>query len=123
MSSIAIVIDMNLSTEWVGEFASWGIDAIHWSSVGDASANDREIMTWARINQRMIFTHDLDFGSMLALTHANGPSVLQIRGRDVLPDTIGPVIKMTLVQYESELLTGALVVVDRLRMRVRILPI
>ncbi|MCZ2390725.1 MAG: hypothetical protein LC113_06560 [Acidobacteria bacterium] len=29
-----IVIDMNLSPDWVTRLAKGGIDAIHWSSVG-----------------------------------------------------------------------------------------
>ena len=49
-------------------------------------------MAWALANQHVVFTHDLDFGTALALSHAAGPSVLQIRGQDVLPDHMGFVV-------------------------------
>jgi predicted nuclease of predicted toxin-antitoxin system len=74
--SIRILIDMNLSPEWVTVLQSHGWSAAHWSTVGDPSASDRTIMDWALANGHIVFTHDLDFGTMLALTHAHGPSVL-----------------------------------------------
>ena len=46
-------------------------------------------MDWARNNQHVVFTHDLDFGTMLALSHEAGPSVLQVRTEDTLPDYSG----------------------------------
>jgi predicted nuclease of predicted toxin-antitoxin system len=70
-----------------------------------------------------VFTHDFDFGTMLALTHADGPSVIQVRGQDVLPDHMAPILVAALNQHESEIAAGALVVVDEVKSRVRILPI
>lgn len=34
-------------------------------------------MAYARANGLVVFTHDLDFGVLLALTRGAGPSVLQ----------------------------------------------
>lgn len=45
----------------------------------------RTVMGWARENGHVVFTHDLDFGTLLALTRASGPSVVQVRAHDVLP--------------------------------------
>ena len=33
-------------------------------------------MQWGVANDYAVFTHDLDFGTMLALSGVNGPSVL-----------------------------------------------
>lgn len=82
---IQLLIDMNLSPEWVPELLRHGCVSKHWSAIGDTRATDREIMEWARVNNFVVFTHDLDFGTMLALTHAYGPSVIQVRGQNVLP--------------------------------------
>lgn len=60
----------------------------------------------------MWFTHDLDFGTLLALTHAAGPSVLQIRGQNVLPEHMGLLVLAALRQHEQELSTGAIAVVE-----------
>jgi predicted nuclease of predicted toxin-antitoxin system len=121
--SVQLIIDMNLSMEWVSELAKHGWPAIHWSSVGDPRAEDSVIMAWAIANGRVVFTHDLDFGTMLALTHATGPSVLQVRGQDVLPEDIGPVVIAALHQHDAALAAGALVVVDAKKSRVRVLPL
>ena len=121
--SIQILIDMNLSPDWVDELAKHGLTSVHWSAVGDPRATDREIMDWARSNGYTVFTHDLDFGTMLALTHSSGPSVIQVRGQDVLPDSMAPTVVAAVKQHEADLDAGALVVVDRSKSRVRVLPI
>lgn len=121
--SIKIVIDMNLSPEWIPFLATHGWVAEHWSIIGDARATDAEIMSWAVANRHVMFTHDLDFGTLLALTHAIGPSVFQVRTQDVLPASLGPVVVSALRQHEADLVAGALVVVDEGKLRVRVLPI
>lgn len=121
--SIKIVIDMNLSPDWVPLVQNAGWLATHWSTVGDPKATDRTIMDWAEANGYVVFTHDLDFGTILALTHKAGPSVLQVRGQDVLPDHMGDLVIAAIGQHESDLESGALVVVDESKNRVRILPI
>jgi predicted nuclease of predicted toxin-antitoxin system len=121
--SSRLVIDMNLSPEWTRVLNDSGHDAVHWTDVGDPSAPDTEIMAWARNEHRLVFTHDLDFGTMLALTHAHGPSVLQLRGTNTLPEHPGDLVLTALERYEDDLLTGALVVVNGDRCRVRILPL
>ena len=121
--SIKILIDMNLSPDWGSLLQDAGWSATHWSTVGDPKATDRTIMDWAEANGYIVFTHDLDFGTMLALTHKTGPSVLQVRGQDVLPDHMGNLVIAAIGQHESDLESGALVVVDERTNRVRILPI
>ncbi len=121
--SIKILIDMNLSPDWVPLLQNAGWSAAHWSTVGDPRATDQSIMDWAEANGYVVFTHDLDFGTLLALTHKTGLSVLQVRGEDVLPDHMGNLVVMAIRQHESELESGALVVVDERKNRVRVLPI
>ena len=80
-------------------------------------------MEWAVKHGYTVFTHDPDFGAVLALTHATGPSVLRIRAQDVLPDSLEDVVTAALEQHDADLASGAVVVVDESRTRVRILPI
>jgi predicted nuclease of predicted toxin-antitoxin system len=68
-----------LSTEWIPLLRAAGHEAVHWSEVGDPRAPDTALMQWAIANGFAVFTHDLDFGTMLALSGADGPSVLQVR--------------------------------------------
>lgn len=121
--SLKIVVDMNLSTEWVPLLIADGWHAAHWSTLGDPRADDAVIMAWALANGFVVFTHDLDFGTALALTNATGPSVLQLRGQQVLPEHVGTFLLAAIRKYETELAQGALVVVEASRSRVRVLPL
>jgi predicted nuclease of predicted toxin-antitoxin system len=114
---------MYLSVEWIDEFARHGWTAVHWSTIGDPRAEDSVNMAWARSNGHAVFTHDLDFGTMLASTHASGPSVIQVRARNILPQDMGPIVVAALRQHDSALATGALVVVEEKKSRVRVLPL
>ena len=121
--SLRIVVDMNLSVEWIPLLEQAGWPAVHWSTIGDPGAEDVTIMAWAASHGHAVFTHDLDFGTALALTHAGEPSVIQVRAQRVLPEHIGLVVLAALKQYERELSAGALVVVETSKSRVRILPL
>lgn len=114
---------MNLSPDWVETFAQAGIEAVHWSTIGNPRATDRVIMTWAVDNNYIVFTNDLDFGTLLAATQANSPSVVQVRTQDLLPAAIGELVITTLIQFQTQLEAGVLMTIDRFRSRVRILPI
>ncbi len=100
-----------------------GFDAVHWTCAGLPTASDIELMAFARSHGYVVFTHDLDFGRLLALTRDSGPSVLQVRTQNVLPDAIGRLVTTVLHAYHDALLEGALVSVDERTARVRVLPI
>ena len=118
-----VLIDMNLSPQWRQVLEQEGIEALHWSTVGDPRATDQQILAWAREHGFVVFTHDLDFGHLLALTHAAGPSVIQVRSEDVMPDAIKSVVVQALRVLEELQTTLALIVVEPADFRVRILPI
>ncbi len=88
-----------------------------------ANAPDREIMEWARTNNHVVFTHDLDFGAILAATDANSPSVFQIRIQDVSPKALSTFVLSTLKQFEERLNEGALVTVNWKQARAHLLPL
>lgn len=118
-----ILIDMNLTPDWTAVLEAEDIEAVHWSSVGKRDAPDEEIMEYARENGYAVFTHDLDFGTMLALTQATSPSILQVRAQDILPKSIGNIVITILHKYKDELEQGALIVFDKAKERVRLLPL
>jgi predicted nuclease of predicted toxin-antitoxin system len=98
---VKLLLDMNLSPQWVPFLTNAGLGAVHWSSVGSVNASDVEIMTWARANAVVVFTNDLDFSALLAMTRGTGPSVLQIRMQDLLPDAAGAVVLHVLHQRRA----------------------
>lgn len=118
-----LLIDMNLSPRWVALMVDAGVEAVHWSSIGAANAPDAEIAAFARANDYVVLTHDLDFGAILAATQGDRPSVVQIRSEDVSPDVIGKSVIAAVAQMQVELDAGALVTVDPARTRLRLLPL
>jgi predicted nuclease of predicted toxin-antitoxin system len=118
-----LLVDMNLSPRWVDLLADAGIDAAHWSTLGAADAPDSEIMAFAKAKGYVVLTHDLDFSAILAATHGDKPSVVQIRSEDLSPDVIGRPVIDALRQMTAELEEGALLTVDPNRTRLRVLPL
>ena len=118
-----IVIEMNLSPLWVSLLTGAGHEAVHWSKTGAPNAPDREIMAWARSNGFIVFTHDLDFGAILASTDAESPSVFQVRTQDISPQHIGDLVLSAIKQFKEQLKQGALVSIDKNRARARVLPL
>lgn len=118
-----VLIDVNLSPRWVGVFEQHSIESLHWTSVDDPRASDRTIMEWARQNGYIVFTHDLDFSTILALTGSTGPSVVQVRTQDVTPPNLESVVIAALREHEAILKVGAIIVIDESRSRARILPL
>ena len=118
-----LLVDMNLSPFWVEFLRGAGWEAAHWSHLGDPRAADAENFRFAREQDWVVFTHDLDFGALLAHTQSGKPSVFQVRARDVTPEGLGPLALKTLQQCSAELEAGALVTVDEARQRIHLLPI
>jgi predicted nuclease of predicted toxin-antitoxin system len=118
-----ILIDMNLSPLWVQFLVAHGIEAVHWSSVGKASAPDSEILDYAASSGFALFTHDLDFGVLLAAGKSRHPSVIQVRTQDVLPSAVGAVVVRAIQACRDQLEAGAIVTVDITQNRIRLLPL
>jgi predicted nuclease of predicted toxin-antitoxin system len=118
-----LLVDMNPSPSWINVLADAGIEAAHWSKLGACNAPDSEIMAYASANDYVVLTHDLDFGAILAATHGEKPSVVQIRAEDVSPNVIGKQVLIALRQMAAELEEGALLTVDPNRTRLRVLPL
>jgi predicted nuclease of predicted toxin-antitoxin system len=118
-----ILVDMNLTPKWCDLFHSSGYDAVHWRDVGDPGAPDSKLMAWAFEHDYVLFTHDLDFGALLAATRQFKPSIIQVRTEDILPSQLGHMVLSVLKEHQIVLEKGALVVVDSWHSRVRILPI
>jgi predicted nuclease of predicted toxin-antitoxin system len=120
---VNLLIDMNLAPRWIEWLRTAGFEAAHWSTKGKATARDIEIMEYAASHDYIVLTHDLDFGSILAITGGGKPSVVQIRAEDLRPEIIGPKIAAALKQMQSELKAGALITVDPNRIRLNLLPL
>lgn len=118
-----VLVDMNLSPRWAAELQSAGFESLHWSQVGDARAPDEEILAWCAEHGYVLLTHDLDFGAILAASRGNSPSVVQLRGGNVVPEAMLARVARALRQVDAELARGALVTIEPDQHRVRLLPL
>ena len=118
-----LLLDMNLSPVLARLLSSHGHDVVHWSEVGDYRATDVTILAWASEQGRVLVTHDLDFGAVLADTEAVGPSVIQIRVQDLLAPETAETIASAIDVASPAIQRGAIVTIHEDRSRIRILPL
>lgn len=116
-------VDMNLSPRWVPFLTAAGHEAIHGSAVGAPNASDRELLSYATADQRVILTQDLGLGTILDVSGLAGPSVIQFRSQAVMPESAGVGLLSAVEVAQEHLRVGALVTVDTNGSRVTILPI
>jgi predicted nuclease of predicted toxin-antitoxin system len=84
---------------------------------------DIEIVQKARAESRVILTHDLDFGRIVALGGTRVPSVITFRLSDMRPGQVYQRLRSVLERFAQQLELGALVSVTDSGIRVRSLPI
>jgi predicted nuclease of predicted toxin-antitoxin system len=84
---------------------------------------DSDIVVKAAMEKRVLLTSDLDFGYLVAISRSSLPSIVLFRLSDMRPMTVTSHLDNVLLQHESELAKGALIVVTDSRIRVRLLPI
>ena len=114
---------MNLSLRWVETLERAGIEARHWSAVGDGPASERVVFDWARRHGCVVLTHDLDFSRLLALSGARAASVVLLRTHRLLPEDSAISICNVLRRHAAEIDDGSIIVLDTDRHRVRLLPL
>jgi predicted nuclease of predicted toxin-antitoxin system len=114
---------MNLSPLWVHFFEKHGISAEHWVNIGRAYDTYKVIFDYARKNDFVGFTNDLDFGAILAATNADFPSVFQLRSQELLHNVVGNSVIACLEQNTLYLEKGSLITFDTMKTRFRILPL
>ena len=118
-----LLVDMNLSARWVGALEERGVAAVHWRRVGAATAPDAVIFAHALAHDLVVLTNDLDFGAILATTGGRKPSVIQLRGGDMRPETAAGAVASAVRSCAAELEAGALLTLNADRLRIAILPL
>jgi predicted nuclease of predicted toxin-antitoxin system len=121
---VRLLVDANLSPRVADELTAVGHDAIHVADVGLLSGSDTSIADFCVGEHRIIVTSDSDFGTILARTGGDAPSVTLLRHlNDTSPMRQVELILVALASGAEALEGGAIVTVSRGRLRVRTLPI
>jgi predicted nuclease of predicted toxin-antitoxin system len=77
----------------------------------------------ARADNRILLTFDLDFGAILALGVVDRPSVVIFRLSDERADSVNRRLEAVLSDQAAALESGALILIEDTRYRIRSLPI
>ena len=115
--------DMGLAGSTVSFLRAQGHDAIHLRDQQLQRLADEGIITKAQAEDRIILTHDLDFGRIIALTQAAKPSVITFRLNDMRSIQVNGYLAQVLAHFSQQLVAEALVSVNERGIRVRSLPI
>jgi len=120
---VKLLVYVNLSPSWVERLARHRFEAVHWSTIGAATAPDLEILEWATEHHFVVITNDLDFSAILSAGAVDGPSVVQIRSQDLLSDVVVSIVAKALDAHREDIERGALLSIDEAGTRVRVLPL
>ncbi|NES00317.1 MAG: hypothetical protein F6J86_42135 [Symploca sp. SIO1B1] len=123
MSQIRLLADMNISPQTVTFLQQQGWDIVRVAEVLPATTPDPEIMEFARREERVIVTQDLDFSTLLALGGYNQPSLITLRLSASDPDTVNQKLIKVLPGVEELLEEGCAVTIQDTNVRIRKLPI
>ena len=117
-----ILSDENLPPSLAERLTSIGYESRHVIEIGYNNTPDFKITAFAASTGEIILTHDTDFGTILALTGTNKPSVILFRWELINVNNLFQFLEEYLPQLEKDLIKGSLIVVDHNKIRVRPLP-
>ncbi|MEM7734316.1 MAG: DUF5615 family PIN-like protein [Deinococcota bacterium] len=115
--------DMGISPKTVVFLNSQGYDATHLRDSNLERLADPEVLSKARDEQRILLTHDLDFGELLAASGADLPSVIIFRLQNMRPERVNKTMLALVSSYEEVLTSGAILSITDTKVRLRKLPI
>lgn len=114
------LVDNALSPELADLLAAAGHDAVHVRAVNLHRAEDSAVLKAAADEKRVLISADTDFGGLLTLGLAKGPSVVLFRhGAPRRSSEQAALLLANLETVAVDLVTGAIVVIQKDRLRVR----
>jgi predicted nuclease of predicted toxin-antitoxin system len=121
---VNFLIDNPLSPRVAIGLRAAGHDAVHVLDYEMHAASDEAIFERAALESRVVVSADTDFGTLLALREATSPSVILFRAASLRrADDQVALILVALPSIEAALRRGAIVILERHRLRLRDLPI
>ena len=115
--------DAGISPKTVKFLKQLGHEATHVRTLGMQRAPDAQVIALARTDGSVVLSFDLDFGDLLALGVTDKPSVILFRLADERAESVNRRLSTVLSEQVTELESGALILVQDTRYRVRKLPI
>ena len=120
---IKILLDQGLPRSAVKILNSKGWDVIHTGDIGLSRATDRQLLKFARNENRIIVTLDSDFHTIIATENASSPSVIRIRQEGLKGPQFSRLLMDILPKIHDALIDGAMVTVTENSIRIRHIPL
>ena len=117
------LVDMPLSPQLALWLRSLGHDAVHADQLALSQAPDTVVLGTATEQGRVVVTADLDFPRMLAVTGADGPGLILLRGGNYSESESVACVRRVLAAIPEDDLMQSIVVVDHEKIRRRWLPV
>jgi predicted nuclease of predicted toxin-antitoxin system len=114
---------MGISPKTVGFLQQLGHGALHLQQHGLHRLKDWQILEKTLKEGRILLTHDLDFGDLLAASGADLPSVVIFRLRNMHPENVNRYLFKVISQYSDNLENGSILTITEGRIRIRRLPL
>jgi len=117
------LLDMGISPITGEYLTKAGHETTHLIDMAMDRSSDLEILDLAEKEKRVVLTHDLDFGRLLAFSEAKLPTVVMFRLRDMRPENVNKVIHLVIQQFTDAMEKGAILSVGDKKIRCHLLPI
>ncbi len=115
--------DMGISPVTITFLRDEGYEGIHLTEEGLERAGDALVMEKARNEGRVLLTHDLGFGELMAFSGGTSPSIIIFRLKDMRPDKVNKYLRKIITDHSDSIEQGAVLSVTERQVRVRTLPI
>ena len=112
---IRLVLDQGVPRDAATRLRALGNECTHVGEIGMSKAADDEILAWSLGKNAIVVTLDADFHTILAVSRAQGPSVIRMRLQGLGAPEVVELVRAALAGLEAELKRGSLVTVKALK--------
>ncbi|MFN5657676.1 MAG: DUF5615 family PIN-like protein [Pseudanabaena sp.] len=123
MKNIRLLADVHISPKTVADLQKQGYEIMRSSEVLPANAPDINILEFARTENWVVLTQDLDFSMLVALSRYSQPILITLRLSSAKPDIVTQKLLEVLPQIEEALKEGSAITIQDESIRIRKLPV
>jgi predicted nuclease of predicted toxin-antitoxin system len=123
VKNIRLLADVHISPKTVADLQKQGYEIMRSSEFLPANAPDINILEFARTENWVVLTQDLDFSMLVALSRYSQPSLITLRLSSAKPDIVTQKLLDVLPQIEEALQEGSAITIQDESIRIRKLPV
>ncbi len=118
-----LLLDQGLPRSSTEILRNKGWDIHHTGEIGMSRATDRQILEYARDEQRIVITLDSDFHAILAVENLDSPSVVRIRQEGLRGPELAELVEKIWSRIGQQLENGAMATITEKVIRIRKIPL